>query len=540
MGGKALLELLSSGHGLGVRLREASKDLEGLLCAVAAELLREGRESPGSRQLTAQLAGRGLLGRVREALAEADPGAAAALAGLASGMDRAAERQLRAGSGGLPQLGEAGKAALAEWLRALAGVASLAAQEADVRTRARLALAWGKAALIERLGEGWLEDGEARVRANAVESLWGRGDPEALEIFRRKLADGHQRVEANAAVGLYLAGESEAVAALWSMAQSAEAGRRAAAAWAMGRTGDERFLPLLQAMRRGHPLPVLVARNVVKAQQRIQTVREWPRGEVTVEAKVLAGPGPLRVEVRVRHADGRAVEGLRPVDFCMEVNGAPAWEYRASRVRRERAAELCLAVRCDAGEPPEDRAKELAGSAGLAGLVHACWGYAMHDRGHEEAKVGDILGLAADGAGQEPVAGSLEKWKATAERHARRPSGQAAERRVVAVVERERPAWLAEGLVHAARVFRDAGVRLDLVQEAGAAAEDAMEAARSTGGAVVTARQGEMAEALRRLADSWCDAWRLEAGGVDIQAMQRLRVAVRTGRYRGEALLERG
>lgn len=290
-----MTELLSAppagaGHGRGARLREVFDQRDGLLLAIGAELLREAKDQPGTRQMIAQLMGRGLLGLVYGALAKDDPGAAGQLTHIASRMDGSVERilkrpQARAGV----ELGDEEAGLLADWLRVLAGAAGRLLDSGDARARARMALAWGKIAQIERMGEQWLEDPDARVRANAVESLWGRADAEAVEIFRRKLEDAHQRVAANAAVGLYLAGESEAVKALWRMATEGDAARKAAAVWAMGRAGDARFLPLLARMRRMQPAPVLVMRNLAAAKERILHVEEAPRARLSVEAAVVAG-----------------------------------------------------------------------------------------------------------------------------------------------------------------------------------------------------------------------------------------------------------
>ncbi len=525
MGGQSVSNLVAGGRSRGARLRHAFDGRQGLLCAVAAELLREGREQAEAQQLLTVLLEQGLLGPVREALAGSDPGAAAQVALVASRTSSWAARQMHRPSPP-PEISEDELAELSEWLRALAAVAGQAAEASRMRTRARLALAWGKAAWFGLLGEGWLDGCDARVRANAVESLWGRRDAEAVAIFRRKLADGHQRVEANAAVGLYLAGESEAVKALWKMARGGEAPRLAAAAWAMGRTGDGRFLPLLAEMRQLRPLPVLAARAIVRAQERIRMAEDLPREELALEGRLAAEPGPLRVDVLARRDDGAPVAGLTAADFLLEVNGEPVWDYTASRAAVARPVHLCLAVRGRDAREAAARAAEMAVAAGLAGLVREWLGYAAEAQasGGREA-----------GPEEQRFAGSLEGWKEMVAACARRLAACGGEKRLVVVAEQNGPAWLREAVAAAADACREAGAGLQVIREAGATLTG-----WNAGDEGILAPRGDASGALRRLADSWCDAWRLEVPGVEASSARRVRVVLRSGRYRGEAVLERG
>lgn len=114
-----------------------------------------------------------------------------------------------------------------------------------VRSRSTLLLARsGKStALVGRM----LLDEDVQVQANAVEALWtfdaGEAHPLLLNAGRSKNA----HVAGNAAVGLYRVGDLSGVRLLFSMAEESDAERRASAAWAMGETGDARFLPFLTA-----------------------------------------------------------------------------------------------------------------------------------------------------------------------------------------------------------------------------------------------------------------------------------------------------
>jgi hypothetical protein len=102
-----------------------------------------------------------------------------------------------------------------------------------------------------------LLDSDPRVRANAVEALWGLDHEAAVDLFRRAARDPAGRVAANAWYGLYQAGRVESMSGLVRMAAEDDASRQASAAWAMGQTGDPRFIPTLRGLL-GSPSPVLV------------------------------------------------------------------------------------------------------------------------------------------------------------------------------------------------------------------------------------------------------------------------------------------
>lgn len=546
MSGNALIELMSAtslgaGWGRGARPEEVFGRRDNLLLAAGVELLREARDQPETRQLIAQLIRRGLLGAIYRRLAESDPAAAGQLIHVSSRVLGSVERLFKRPQE-TPAVELSGEEAglLADWLRVLAGVAATALERGGARTRARMALAWGKMAPIERMGRQWLEDSDARVRANAVESLWGRDDAEAVEIFRQKLADPHQRVAANAAVGLYLAGDSEAVQALRRMAEEGDPARKAAAVWAMGRTGDARFLPLLAGMRRMHPAPVQVLRNVVIARERIRHAEGAPRQLVEVEAAVVAAAAGLTVDVRVQLDNAEPVRGFRPVDFCLEADDTVVWDYRVRPKPPLGGTAVWLVAPADSNEEVERLAKAVVRDAGDGGArVVGITGYSVRS-GAAERRVGEVLAIGEPAAvNRSKTAKSLDSWREMIERCAERLSAESGERHVVVLVGRNSPAWMAEALRQVAEQCGSAGVKLDILLESGTLPAPAMEAARTCGRTVRTVQGGDYEEAFRRLVEGWSDGWRLEAAGVQAGRLPKLRVIVRTGRYFGEAVLER-
>ena len=91
-----------------------------------------------------------------------------------------------------------------------------------------------------RLGES-----DSRVRANAVEALWGVDTEEARNLLRSAARDGNNRVAGNALVALHRLGDCWAIPELLGMASHESRRFRATAAWVMGETGDPRFTKVL-------------------------------------------------------------------------------------------------------------------------------------------------------------------------------------------------------------------------------------------------------------------------------------------------------
>ncbi|MBS1854159.1 MAG: HEAT repeat domain-containing protein [Acidobacteria bacterium] len=88
--------------------------------------------------------------------------------------------------------------------------------------------------------------GDARLRANAIEALWGRRTPWAHRAILSALADENNRVAGNALMGLHLLGDPDFRQRAAKMLGDPRPLFRQTAAWVMGRTGDPEFLDLLQ------------------------------------------------------------------------------------------------------------------------------------------------------------------------------------------------------------------------------------------------------------------------------------------------------
>ena len=93
-----------------------------------------------------------------------------------------------------------------------------------------------------------------RVRANAIEALWGLKSPAAIQLFEDHAGDSNNRVAGNALVGLHAAGQPGAVDAIIEKSEAANHLLRTTAAWAMGKIGGDQFYHRLAGLVRDeHP-----------------------------------------------------------------------------------------------------------------------------------------------------------------------------------------------------------------------------------------------------------------------------------------------
>lgn len=95
---------------------------------------------------------------------------------------------------------------------------------------------------------------DQRIRANAVEALWGVQTPPALTLLEECVGDRNHRVAGNSLVGLHIAGRAEAQPGAMLMSRQGNAEARSTAAWVLGRISAPEFLKRLTEMVRDeHP-----------------------------------------------------------------------------------------------------------------------------------------------------------------------------------------------------------------------------------------------------------------------------------------------
>ena len=145
----------------------------------------------------------------------------------------------------------------------------------DQRLRSKAILLFCLASRNPQWAERRMADDESRIRASAVEGLWGVNSPPARALMHEASRDIDHRVVANALVGLYMLDGMEAVAqSVETMAASPAPPFRAAAAFAMGQIGESQLVPLLSQMMKD-PNPQ-VRSSVLRALVRIRKAERLP------------------------------------------------------------------------------------------------------------------------------------------------------------------------------------------------------------------------------------------------------------------------
>ncbi|MFN9300823.1 MAG: HEAT repeat domain-containing protein [Acidobacteriota bacterium] len=200
-------------------------------------------------------------------------------------------------------------------------VMSTACEHSDVRVRAK-AVALVNRAVAEDQEPAGLNDSDARVRATAVETLWGRTDALAIGIFERHARSETPREAINAVIGLHRAGSLEARKLLmdWSEAKDGRFDR--SAVWAMGQSDDPRLLAYLQ--QRVRVVDSSLRGHVLRSLKRLRDFQEAAHNGKQVHIRKLGveqlGLGRVRIQAGLTDEAGRpfSLKDVRPNHFLVE------------------------------------------------------------------------------------------------------------------------------------------------------------------------------------------------------------------------------
>lgn len=121
-------------------------------------------------------------------------------------------------------------------------------QHPDPQIRSKVALLIGRRHESSRPVEHRREEADPRLRANAIEGLWGVDGEGVRRALWGTSRDAGSRTAGNALLGLHRLGETGVIDRILKMALHAQARFRATAAWVMGESADPRFLEPLGRM----------------------------------------------------------------------------------------------------------------------------------------------------------------------------------------------------------------------------------------------------------------------------------------------------
>jgi HEAT repeat protein len=178
---------------------------------------------------------------------------------------------------------------------------------------------------------GRLSEADPRVRANAIESLWGLDTAETRALLNFATNDADNRVVGNALLGLYHMGEATAIAEVIKLASHESPPFRASAGWVMGETADPRFSEALRRMlsdpdasARRRAFAALARLKAANAQQAMGP--EWH-----VAGRMLPGEtlkGTRRIMVAVAADDAREQPKVAPLQFLLNEGGQFVTTYK--------------------------------------------------------------------------------------------------------------------------------------------------------------------------------------------------------------------
>jgi hypothetical protein len=223
----------------------------------------------------------------------------------------------------------------------------------------------GRGSRSVRWVQGRLAESDPRVRANAVEALWGVDTEEARALLLSATRDGNNRVAGNALVALYRIGDNSVIPELLKMSEHESALFRSTAAWVMGESGDTRFTETLAGLMRD--TNAAVRTRALAALGRIKAALALSReGEQWVVSGLVHEPvsakAARRLQLAVAGQEGCVLPTIVPTQILLSEGGQTVNSYRVV----ERAVDAAMSV---AFVVPRVGAR---GATALSGGVLAC------------------------------------------------------------------------------------------------------------------------------------------------------------------------
>ena len=178
---------------------------------------------------------------------------------------------------------------------------------------------------------GRLSESDPRIRANAIESLWGVETPEARTLLNSAASDANNRVAGNALLGLYLIGEATAITDITKLSGHESASFRVTAAWVMGASGDPRFTDSLRRLI--SDADPVVRKRAFAALNRIKSANgQLMQGQPWhLAGRILAGEsnrGIRRALIAVASDDFRDQPKVAPLQFLLSEAGQYITSYK--------------------------------------------------------------------------------------------------------------------------------------------------------------------------------------------------------------------
>lgn len=159
----------------------------------------------------------------------------------------------------------------------------------DARVRSKAALLVGRSNKNHKWVEERLSEDDPRVRANAVESLWGADTEGSRAVFLSALSDPDNRVVGNALLGLYRLGHPSSIRMIDDLVEHPDRNFRITGVWVMGESGDPRYMPVLaRLIAEGNPELRANALRAIAKLKKARNIRVQPLNVFLGEIKTSA------------------------------------------------------------------------------------------------------------------------------------------------------------------------------------------------------------------------------------------------------------
>jgi hypothetical protein len=262
---------------------------------------------------------------------------------------------------------------------------SILLAHADARIRSKTALIVGRilanAGAIEKL----LRDPDRRVQANAIRSIWGMPGSDFHRLLNKASQSSSNRLAANALVGLYRLGDHTSISRLYAMARRPSQIFRASARWAMGETGDPRFLPWLTAAFKrdpGHSGGV-VLRSLSRIRQNVSEIERAGHLAVLPSRGRVLPDSSRAFEMAVLLESRQPPNLLAPTSIVIHEDAVQITDYECAAIPNPESLSIGFAI------PRETQAEADPFWSAIEGGLDAClevkskghaWSVAEYDR----------------------------------------------------------------------------------------------------------------------------------------------------------------
>jgi HEAT repeat protein len=216
----------------------------------------------------------------------------------------------------------------------------------DTRVRSKAALLVGRSNKNYKWVQERLSEPDARVRANAVESLWGSDTAGSRAVFWSALGDDDSRVVGNAVLALYRLGDQASIRLILQMMSHPETAFRSTGVWVMGETGDSRFLPTLgrlisdaAAELRGE-----VFRSIAKLKKAMANRSSGAPLGMFMGQTLRAEDNWVEFTAAIRCARGQQIPELTATNFAIWEDSVLVREYSVRQRGRHEPAAVALGL----------------------------------------------------------------------------------------------------------------------------------------------------------------------------------------------------